>query len=263
MEIPTPIGQHEIYWPEPPEAPRWVLIFRFGILAGRIECIGLDIRPFSTETFEPLRATTMRFPLARFLETARAEVLEEIPRRAEMSDEEIEFLTSIAGTMYDHRDQVEIRVVDEDEVPQDGGERYRLLVEQTGISKRSEGAERFVADLASFMRRKRESAKQISPVLAELDGPRKPGRQPIYGEAHWAQVAEVYATAFAGGDRSPTRTVEKRFTVSRSTARSWVARARREGMLTEAPGPKQAGGEITDEAKAILEELRRDDDGER
>lgn len=66
--------------------------------------------------------------------------------------------------------------------------------------------------------------------------PKRKGRPPLYGPEHFAKVAEKYMQAWATSD-APTQAVADAFTVERSTAAKWVARARGMGLLGEArPG---------------------------
>jgi len=58
----------------------------------------------------------------------------------------------------------------------------------------------------------------------------KPGRPPIYGPDHFAEVARVYREAYAEG-RTPTRAVARRFDATQAAAAKWVARCRSMGLL--------------------------------
>ena len=59
------------------------------------------------------------------------------------------------------------------------------------------------------------------------------GGVPLYQPEHFASVAETYRAAFAAGSAAPTKAVAQAFSVSRSTAAKWVARAREMGLLGE------------------------------
>jgi hypothetical protein len=86
--------------------------------------------------------------------------------------------------------------------------------------------------------------------LEEAWTPAGRGRPPLYGPEHFREVAEVYRSAFAIG-MPPTLAVAKRFTVTKSTAAKWIAKARALGLLppttrgrarvaTPEPPPRQA-----------------------
>ena len=70
--------------------------------------------------------------------------------------------------------------------------------------------------------------KQMS-ALEAAQNVRRPGRPPRYDEAHFAEVARVYREH--GGGRAPTKAVAEHFTRTRSTAATWVSRARALGLL--------------------------------
>jgi hypothetical protein len=57
------------------------------------------------------------------------------------------------------------------------------------------------------------------------------GRPPLYGPAHYAQVAGVYTEAISQG-RYPTKAVGDRWAVNKRTAAGWVERARKQGFLS-------------------------------
>ncbi|MDQ3640971.1 MAG: hypothetical protein M3450_05760 [Actinomycetota bacterium] len=65
---------------------------------------------------------------------------------------------------------------------------------------------------------------------ASLERWSKRGPAPRYGREHFAAVAETYAAALVAGER-PTKAVATKFTVSKSTAAKWVAKARGLGLL--------------------------------
>jgi hypothetical protein len=67
-------------------------------------------------------------------------------------------------------------------------------------------------------------------VLGASERPLR-GVSPRYGPAHFALVSQVYREAVAGGSATPTRAVAATFSISRSTAAKWVARARGLGLL--------------------------------
>lgn len=65
--------------------------------------------------------------------------------------------------------------------------------------------------------------------------PSRRGRPTLYDDDHWGQVADVYRSAAT----APVRTVAERWVVSRTTARKWVERCRRKGLIGPSAG---AGG---------------------
>ena len=71
------------------------------------------------------------------------------------------------------------------------------------------------------------------------------GRPRMWGDDHYREVAEVYAAAWRSGP-SPTKSVERQFQVSHSTAARWVHECRKRGFL----GPtekRRAGGVLLPE----------------
>lgn len=73
--------------------------------------------------------------------------------------------------------------------------------------------------------------KSVKASQAAIDAaPVRVGRRPIYGRAHFAQVAGVYTDAMRRG-KAPTSAVASWGTVDKSTAAKWVARARALGLL--------------------------------
>jgi hypothetical protein len=75
-----------------------------------------------------------------------------------------------------------------------------------------------------------ERAKERLPaVRAGSEGRKRPGRPRLYGDEHFAEVANIYRSH--SGGRSPTKAVEDHFKVNKSTAAKWVARAREIGLL--------------------------------
>lgn len=62
--------------------------------------------------------------------------------------------------------------------------------------------------------------------------PQRAGGVPLYGPDHFAAVAETYRASFHAGSAAPTKAVAQAFSVSRSTAAKWVARAREMGLLS-------------------------------
>lgn len=70
--------------------------------------------------------------------------------------------------------------------------------------------------------------------------PRRPAR---YDREHFEQVAAIYRANYEGPSAgAPTQAVAKHFAVPASTARKWVARARRQYKLLGPTRPGYAGG---------------------
>lgn len=95
-----------------------------------------------------------------------------------------------------------------------------------------------------------------SEELAEMwsaPRPKRRTRPPEYDEHHFACVARDYAAETADHRVS---SLADRYSVSRSTMRGWVAKARALGFLTAPPAPNTAGGRLTRKAVAILNESR-------
>ena len=66
------------------------------------------------------------------------------------------------------------------------------------------------------------------------------GRRGRYGPDHWAAVARTYLRAYEFGE-PPTQAVAEKFSVSKSTAAKWVAKARKLGLLGETTKGKAGG----------------------
>ncbi len=62
-----------------------------------------------------------------------------------------------------------------------------------------------------------------------------------YGADHWQRVAQVVLLARARGNRATAKEVARVWSVSRSTAKKWIARAKAEGFLD----PEVVEGPIT------------------
>jgi hypothetical protein len=66
------------------------------------------------------------------------------------------------------------------------------------------------------------------------------GRPRMWGDEHYQEVARAYAAAWQSGS-SPTKSVEKLFQVSHSTAARWVRECRKRGFLGDTH-ERRAGG---------------------
>lgn len=94
---------------------------------------------------------------------------------------------------------------------------------------------------AESARQERELADQFKAVGTQGGRPR------MYPDAHYRDVARVYAVAWQSGS-SPTKSVEELYHVSHSTAARWVHEARQRSFL----GPtdkRKAGGILPPEPK--------------
>ena len=88
--------------------------------------------------------------------------------------------------------------------------------------------------LAALRDALRHSDDDVVRQAAEvLQGPQA-GRPRLYPADHFPRVAGVYQAAVARGSRSPTMDVARAWSVSRSAAAKWVARARAAGHLPPA-----------------------------
>jgi hypothetical protein len=95
-----------------------------------------------------------------------------------------------------------------------------------------EGTDDFAADM-------RELAADADALAAAKQEPSKrPGRPPQYDRDHYRRVAEIYRDHEASGGRTPTKAVQEKFKVTKSTAAKWVARARQLGELKPIGGSK-------------------------
>ncbi|MCU1624234.1 MAG: hypothetical protein JWL79_3079 [Frankiales bacterium] len=73
-----------------------------------------------------------------------------------------------------------------------------------------------------------------------LTDPKPRGSRDL-GDEHYRKVAEVYAKALREG-RPPTKAVQERFQIEKSSAAKQVARARERGFLPKGPGRGRTGG---------------------
>lgn len=75
-----------------------------------------------------------------------------------------------------------------------------------------------------------------------------------YSDLFYARVAARYASLVAAGEAQPMRRMSsEQEGVPIPTVRTQVSEARKRGLLTDAPRPGRAGGELTDKAIEILE----------
>lgn len=87
------------------------------------------------------------------------------------------------------------------------------IMVRTGTGDFDADFRELVADMNALDAAKQEPAK-------------RPGRPPAYGRDHFRKVARVYREHVTSGGRTPTKAVQEHFTVTKSTAAKWVARAR-------------------------------------
>jgi hypothetical protein len=71
-------------------------------------------------------------------------------------------------------------------------------------------------------------------------GARQPRRGAPVTAADLSNIADMYRTEFETGSTSPTKAIAETFRVDRSTARRWVQRARKEGLLGQPRQGEQA-----------------------
>lgn len=78
-----------------------------------------------------------------------------------------------------------------------------------------------------------------SSYVSSLTPPRRSGRgrEPMYQPSHWEEVAAVYLR----GSDHPTVDVAEHFDVPKSTARSWVAKARSLGLIAATSQGRPSG----------------------
>lgn len=124
----------------------------------------------------------------------------------------------------------------------------RLVSEQVDMATQArrafEDAPEGVLEMPDGTYRRAAAAELLVALRAthlRIERPRhRVGRPPVYGEAHYREVARIYAEAWSNGDRSPTKAVATEWTVVRSTAAKWVMTARRLGFLGPTT-PRRAG----------------------
>jgi hypothetical protein len=75
--------------------------------------------------------------------------------------------------------------------------------------------------------------------------------------SHYAEIAKLYVAYEYDWSRMRDELVRQgRPGPSESTLRRWVFKARETGLLSEAPAPGHAGGQLTDRARRILDPAR-------
>jgi hypothetical protein len=83
------------------------------------------------------------------------------------------------------------------------------------------------------------AALAMQAAVDIMDGKRRGGRD--LGDEHYREVAAVYAAALQTGE-PPTKAVQQRFGIEKSSAAKQVARARERGFLPRSPGRGRTGG---------------------
>jgi hypothetical protein len=81
----------------------------------------------------------------------------------------------------------------------------------------------------------------------------RPGRPIVF----YAEVARDYDAAFRAGENPIVAVTKTRPKMTREQARDAVSRARREGLLTNAPRPGFPGGRLTPKAEALLKQNQK------
>lgn len=110
------------------------------------------------------------------------------------------------------------------------------------LARRGRGHAEWVEKVASKVdvEVERRRHQELLALVRSEDRRSRPGPDPRRNLEHYGAVALLYARAHAEG-RPPTQAVADHFDVPRSTAASWVGRARTLGLLDPAR-PSVAGG---------------------
>jgi Homeodomain-like domain len=198
-----------IRWPDRWRGP-WELVLSWAIVKGRFECVGLALNPIGPgEPAAPLTARTLRrLKLGEFVDEERPNAKRAILRWIEDEEEPLwpetrPGLDPFTGMPVPDRP---------------------FFTDPKRVARRRR-----------VVRRKR--ARSEFEAIEATEGT-KGGRTKLTSE-HLAQVAAVYADAYATGD--PTQAVADRWHVTKSTAAKWLTRAREEGLLGAAIHGKTGG----------------------
>lgn len=110
------------------------------------------------------------------------------------------------------------------------------------LARRGRGHAEWIENVASKVdiEVERRRHQELTALARSEDRRSRPGPDPRRNIEHYGAVALLYARAHAEG-RPPTQAVADHFDVPRSTAASWVGRARSLGLLDPAR-PSVAGG---------------------
>lgn len=211
-------------WPDDDTGP-WNVVLHIGAVHGRLECIGIELLAYNPgDAFRDDQALPNDIDLDR-AQPIRALTLRQFPLGAVVSEAiraEIERRPLTLGMLADPdamREAVE------------SGNTFSLELSSDPDAWQAQFPDRW--------------AKRREEAMAANRG--RGGRRG-HGPAHYADVATVYADAWAKGGH-PTQAVSGHWTVAKATAAKWVARARELGFL-EPTTKGRAGGvpTITDAA---------------
>jgi hypothetical protein len=191
-------------WRSRDDGPWWYVSFLMVEIEGRLECVGMDIRPAEDDAPMPLRAGTVReLPFASVLTMARREQAESLAGRAKWwrtlpAPGEKVAADSTAGAKV---------VVDPDDA------RILALIDE------------------------RMAALMNPPE-------HKVGRHARYTRADLEDVAMHYRRAFARGSSSPTKDVATELGLSRDTVAKLVMRCRDPKIGLLGPTEKRKPGGV-------------------
>jgi hypothetical protein len=178
-------------WRARDDDPWWYVAFLLVEVAGRLECVGMDIRPLDDDAIRPLRAATLReLPFASVLAMARREESEALAHRAQWWK-----TLPAPDSPADAEAAPGPRVV----VEPDDAHILALIDERM--------------------------AALIGPPEHKV------GRHARYTRADLEDVARRYREAYARGSDSPTKDVANELEWSRDAVAKLVMRCRKIGLL--------------------------------
>ena len=216
----------QMLWPDPKTGP-WSVLIHWCTIAGRPECIGLDVR-YGTQLDGSSLAGAKPTPItATALRDLRPDALIRAARQRR-----IDGLGSSVDALHAY-----IRT--ENEASGRGRTAQSPFVAAKATrAKRSKPAAPATATLRS--RAKRMGEPRRWPKGSKPRG--RPKGKDTYAPEHWQMVADVYRAAWTAGVRGPTGEVAEHFQIGYSTAATWVSRCRSKGLLPPTTRGKPGAG---------------------
>lgn len=105
-----------------------------------------------------------------------------------------------------------------------------------------------MADVAQDWPALRQRMRKLAADFADRPRPGAAGR----GDDRYAAVAQMYVELLDAGEQHPVKVLAGQLLLGDKTVRNLLYKARERGLLTSA-GRGQAGGQLTDKAKEILD----------
>lgn len=224
----------------PDDGPPWDVTFKIVELAGRLECVGVEVCSFVSLPSRTPGSNVDTYE--RYLSLPLTEGEEESPWPAPGGEPR-----TIGGMLGEFRGgsapegmgaPVPLRASMLRALP--FGHLFRKAMAARSWTQEINAAmvdscpwtpERDAAEKAFFMD---EEERWKAP-------PSRPGRRPHYGAADLERVAACYSAAFAAGSDSPTKDVSERLGIPRSSAAKLVMKCRKQGLLAPTE-QRKAGG---------------------